>query len=505
MISVSTILLFTVLASLSPLATFLRLFQMKEWRMDRLAEHLRREGFASQLFGTMRLPLLALSLFGLLFYPHQALSVYVTSILTVLSMLQIGLNKQPVPVWTTKTILTGALSLALTVGLTWAGWERVPLLPILIAVLQPAVALLAWLLLLPVDRMLKRQVFAKAHAVRARMPEGSVVIGIAGSVGKTTTKELLRHVLQDLSPIATPQHVNTEMGVAQWLLQNEKWMLPGKPLIIEMGAYAKGEIALLCSVARPTIGVVTALGSDHLALFGSEEAIIEANAELVEALPADGHAFLNGDNEATRGLGGRARCPVALVGTHDGMGTVALDVEEKTDGLHFRLDNEPYRVPLHGRHHVTNVLLAVATAKFLGVTHERIRHLLQTFRPMQHTFNVLEENGVTILDDTYNISPLSMKAAMDWAAERKEKPKILLTSGLLELGKDEEAHLRELGAKASFFDRIIFTTDSGRATFAEAAGKEAELLDEDTKKIDQGGLLACVGRMPVSSIRRLLP
>lgn len=472
--------------------------------MDRLTEHLRREGIATQLFGSMRLPLLALSVIGLLFYPHVAVSLYITSILTVLSLLQIGLGKQPTPVWTSKTILTGAVSLALSACAAWFG-RHIPLVPVFVATFQPLMVFAAWLLLLPVDRILKRQIFDKARAVRSGMAKEAVVIGIAGSVGKTTTKELLKHVLQDLSPIATPAHVNTEMGVAQWLLQNEKWLGGNKPVIVEMGAYAKGEIALLCSVVKPTIGVVTAVGSDHLALFGSEEAILDANAELVESLPPDGHAFLNGDNEATRSMESRAHCPTALVGTHEGLHSVALDVEERTDGLHFRLDNEDYSVPLHGRHHVTNILLAIAVAKFLGVTHARIRELLTTFHPMQHTFNVLEENSITILDDTYNISPLSMKAAIDWAAQRKEKPKILLTSGLLELGDEEEKHLAELGKKASFFDRIVFTTESGRASFAKAAGKEAELLGEGTAKIDQGGLLVCVGRMPVSAIRHLLP
>lgn len=497
------ILVFTLLASLSPLLTFLRLFQMKEWRLDRLSEHLRREGFVSQLLGGYRPFLLLLSVFGLFLYKPDYLSLYVTSILTVLSMLQIGMRRQPMPTWTSKAMLTGLVSIILTCAITFAGAE-IPLVPILVAFFQPAVLLLAWAMLLPIDRRLKRNVFERARHVRARMSKDAIVIGIAGSVGKTTTKELLRHLLQDLSPLSTPQHVNTEMGVAQWLLHNEKNLKPSTPLIIEMGAYAKGEIALICSVVQPTIGVVTALGSDHLALFGSEEAIIDANAELIEALPVNGHAFLNGDNEATRSVEGRARCPSALVGTHEGMHAVALDVEEKTDGLHFRLDNEPYQVPLHGRHHVTNVLLAVSVAKFLGIAHGRIRELLQSFHPLSHTFNVLEESGVTILDDTYNISPLSMKAAIDWAANRRETTKTLLTSGLLELGEHEEAFLKDLGAKAAFFDRIVFTTDSGRAAFSRAAGKEVELLDDSTPKTD-GGLLVCVGRMPLSTIRRLLP
>jgi len=497
------ILAFTALGTLSPLATFLRLFQMKEWRWDRLTEHLRREGPVSQLFSNARLMLLALSVFGLFLFPHPLVSLYVSSLLACLSVLQIAVGKQPMPVWTTKALILGALSMGITMAAVWIA-PGVPLLPVLAVVLQPAIVLLAWALFLPIDRKMKEKVFAEASALRDGLLENAVVIGIAGSVGKTTTKELLKHLLQDLSPLSTPAHVNTEMGVAQWLLNNEK-LIPGKPLIIEMGAYAKGEIKLLCGIVRPTIGVVTALGSDHLALFGSEEAIIDANAELVESLPENGHAFLNGDNEATRSLASRMRCPAALVGTHEGDHMVALDIEERTDGLHFRLDNEDFAVPLHGRHHVTNVLLAVSVAAYLQVPLKRIQELLKTFHPLSHTFNVLEENSVTILDDTYNVSPLSFRAALDWAANRKETPKILLTSGLLELGRDEEKFLRELGRKAAFFDRVIFTTPKGKDVFETELGKKAELFSASTEKIAQGSLLACVGRMPISTIRHLLP
>jgi len=184
---------------------------------------------------------------------------------------------------------------------------------------------------------------------------------------------------------------------------------------------------------------------------------------------------------------------------------VALDIEEHTDGLRFRMNNEDYAVPLHGRHHITNILLAMSVASYLQVPHERIRELLKTFHPLQHTFNVLEENNVTILDDTYNVSPLSFRAALDWASNRKEKPKILLTSGLLELGENEAVFLRELGAKSAFFDRVIFTTAKGKDVFAEGRGKEVELFSDAIEKIEPGALLACVGRMPISTIRRLLP
>lgn len=492
------------LALLSPLCTFLRLFQIKEWRTDRLAEHLRREGYVSQLFSVPRLLVLGLGLVGIVLGAPGTFFLLLLEALALLSVIQLATRRQPMPVWTSKARIIGAIAVALSLGSLWIG-TGMPLLPVLIAVCQPAFALIAWLAFLPADRMMKARVFAAASALRDTMGTDAVVIGIAGSVGKTTTKELLGHLLQDLSPLVTPAHVNTEMGVAQWLLARKADIVPGKPLVIEMGAYAKGEIKLLAGVVRPTLGVMTALGSDHLALFGSEEAIVDANAELIEALPAHGHAFLNGDNEAARGLASRATCQTALVGTHEGDAWLALDITEGTDGLRFRTNDREFQVPLRGRHHVTNVLLAMSVAAYLQVPLARIRELLATFRPLRHTFNVLEENGVTILDDTYNVSPLSFRAALDWSAARPEETKVLLTSGLLELGKDEAAFLQDLGAKASFFDRVIFTTPSGKDAFEAAYGKTVELLSDAAATIEPGTLLACVGRMPISSIRRLLP
>ncbi len=502
-----------LLASISPLLTFTALFQQKEWRLDRLQEHLRHEGWFRQLEGFVR-PIVVL-LYGVLTFltiksaetpdfdgsgVGIAAGLFLLFILTffllaIVSGLQFILRKQRIPVWTSKSILVTGLAIIVSIAIATILILFLPIAFPVIVLVQPLSVFLAWLILKPIDTFLKHRVMNRARMLRSGM-KNVTVIGIAGSVGKTTTKELIKHLLQDKNPIATPAHVNTEMGVAQWLLKQH---VSSGLFIVEMGAYRKGEIALLCSIAQPTIGVVTALGSDHLALFGSEEAIVEANGELIESLPVDGHAFLNGENEGSRSLASKARCPVTRT-----PGVQGLKDNEK--GLSFSLNGMTYDVPLHGAHNITNVLLAIAVAKHLGIPPNRIQTLLCQFKPVAHTFNVRNERGVMLLDDSYNISPLSFHAALDWAANRAERPRVLLTSSLQETGPDEEKFLRELGTKAAgCIERVVFTTKREADVFEKAFGKPIEILGKDTLRTHAGSALLAVGRMPLSTIQKLLP
>jgi UDP-N-acetylmuramyl pentapeptide synthase len=517
-----------LIGSLSPLLTFARLFQMKEWRLDRLGEHLRREGWIRSLGGPIRAALIVLYAAFLAYGAYAVVRtsgggpsfIIVIGFLPLLPWLlgipvamtigQVALNKQRLPIWTAKSLLIVFTAVLINVVIAW--WcmfqIRVFLTP-LIPLLQPLVVCMAWLLWRPVDTLMKNRLLSKATARRATLKDATV-IGIVGSVGKTTTKELLKCVLQDLHPIATPDHVNTELGVASWLLKTitqddvRAWRAAPQQaiplLIVEMGAYRKGEIATLCRVAQPTIGVVTALGSDHLALFGSEEAIVDANAEILHALPKDGHAFFLSDNSASTGLKDRAPCAVTLAGSAD------ATVIHTDRGLTLESDGTRFAVALHGAHNAGNAMLAVAVARHMGIADERIRELLAGYRGSAHTFHLKKERGILVMDDTYNVSPLSFKAALDWAKDRDERPRVLLTSGLLETGADEKRFLKELGAAANkSAERVVFTTEAGRSAFAEGLGKDVELLSPSTPPVDDDGLLLCVGRMPQATLRRLLP
>ncbi len=515
--------LLTILGALSPLLTFAWLWQLKEWRSDRLLEHLRREGWVGQLWGKLRPLLVALYVCAVL-VPGVWMTFFVVLVVTgtqmilaTLTVAQFVMGRQRRPVMTRKAMTVTGTALLMTAGMAAASWAYFPLALPVIVLLQPLSVTLAWLVWKPIDGLLKRKIIARARTTREAHPD-SVVIGVTGSVGKTTTKELLACVLKDLQPLVTPAHVNSEIGVAQWLTDrlrvsgsetrdghSQPVTRDSKLLIVEMGAYKKGEIALMASYAKPTMGVVTHVGTQHIALFGSQEALFAAKSELVQSLPADGRAFLNGDNGLARRMVERSPCPVTIVGTGGRCDLEAFDIEETSTGIRFRAGDTVFDLPLHGTHNVTNALLAIAVGESLGVTLPRMRELLRTFVPLSGTFSVREEAGVQILDDTHNSSVASLKAAIAWARTRPEERKVLLATGLIEMGEMQAPAERELGAlAAAVFERTVVIDPQSARNFA-AGGRNVETLSGTTARAAPGSLLVCAGRMSAGTVRRLLP
>jgi UDP-N-acetylmuramoyl-tripeptide--D-alanyl-D-alanine ligase len=498
--------LLTVAASISPLATFAALWQIKEWRTDRLREHLRSEGILRQLFGIARPATIAM--FGIagslhIIPQHEWPSVTLAALLTV-AALQLILRRHPHPVWTKKAQALFITSMLLTfLAALTTNMYTLPLLPLL----QPFFLLVALLLWSPVDTLLKNRVMQRARTVRNGRPE-LTVIGITGSVGKTTTKELLAHILKEQNILFTPEHINTEMGVSQWFGQALLSHPEVEVVVVEMGAYRSGEIALLCSIVQPTLGVVSFIGRQHIGLFGSQESLCSAKAELLDALPKTGHAFMNADSSLCREIIAHAACPVTMVGTGGHADMEAFDIDETSHGLQFRIGDTACFVPMHGTHNITNILLAVAVAEHLGISRERIAERLRSYRPAQHTFSVREESGITILDDTHNTSPTSFKAAIAWAKIQPFEHKVLLTSGLMELGEEQDRAHAELGTLAAgIFHRVIFLNRKNARPFARGYGQSVELPRKGGKipSVQQDTLLVCVGRMPEHVIQSLLP
>jgi UDP-N-acetylmuramoyl-tripeptide--D-alanyl-D-alanine ligase len=497
-------------ASLSPLLTLAHLWQIKEWRVDRLREHLRSEGIVRQLFGVTR-PLTLLILLPLLLLHAVQQEIWVVGtlgILAAVTILQFALDRQPLPLRTAKAIAltTGALVITLVTALFAQGNSaEASVLLVLLPILQPIALGLSWAIFLPVDRLLKRRIMERARKLRESHHE-LIVIGITGSVGKTTTKELLWHLLRHENARATPAYVNTEMGVSQWLIRELKNSAPPRTLIVEMGAYRRGEIALLCELTRPTIGIITFIGTQHIALFKSQEALLEAKAELFDALPEDGVAILNSDSPLSDTLKHRAYCRTVTVSTGGPSTLQATDVEETATGVRFRVNSTMFSVPLHGTHNVTNILLAIAAAESLGLKRNDIAQSLTTFRPPEHTFAVRRNGTVTLLDDTHNASPSSFKAAIGWARTQPAEEKVLLTSGLIELGEAEDRTHTELGVESvNVFDRVIFVHPRHARSFSRGWGKDVELLRKNTPHASPNALLVCIGRMPEETLRRLLP
>jgi UDP-N-acetylmuramoyl-tripeptide--D-alanyl-D-alanine ligase len=202
----------------------------------------------------------------------------------------------------------------------------------------------------------------------------------------------------------------------------------------------------------------------------------------------------------------RGRGGVTLVGTGGVSDFEATDIEEVPTGISFRADGTRFVIPLHGTHNVSNALLAIAVARHLGMSLQAIAKRLLTFAPPSRTFQVRREHGVTILDDTHNSSAASFKAAIAWARNQPFSQKTLISSGLIELGEEQERTHMELGGVAApVFQRAIFLNARSGHEFAEGFGKPVEVFSKKTRHVPSGSLLVCVGRMAAKTIERLLP
>ncbi len=368
---------------------------------------------------------------------------------------------------------------------------------------SPLFVVLAWAVLLPEDSRRKKSLLQRATDLRASLPQ-LTVIGITGSVGKTTTKTLLAELLADRA-VATPAHVNTELGVAQWFLQ--AFASSSAPFaIVEMGAYRRGEISTLCHMLQPSIGAITYIGNQHTALFGSLEAVAQAKSELIASLPKTGTAVLNADCAPCLNIAERTAANVVTVGQQSPASLQAQNVTEEADGLYFQLSDARWFAPLHGKHNLTNVLIAIAICRLAGLADEEIQTRLAQFRTELDSFTVRSTRNVTVVDDTYNSSPMSVLAATHWAASQPHTHKVLVLAGLLEQGSFAKQVHEDIGREArQTFARVICLNKKFVPYISLGYGKDVEMISKKTVPVPAGTLLVCCGRMSEKTIDSLLP
>jgi UDP-N-acetylmuramoyl-tripeptide--D-alanyl-D-alanine ligase len=255
-----------------------------------------------------------------------------------------------------------------------------------------------------------------AHAVLERLP-GVTVVGITGSSGKTSTKDLVAQLLPPLGPtVAPPGSFNNELGHPYTVLLATPRT---RFLVLEYSARAPGQIAALCSVARPHVAVELNVGSAHIGEFGSPDVVARAKAELVAGLGADAVAVLNADDRRVRAMAAATAARVVLAGR-------AADADVRAEGvrldergrpsytLHAAGQHAAVRLPLFGEHSVANSLAAAAVAVELGLAVDEIAAALGEVRPLSPWRMQVSEraDGVTVINDAYNANPESMAAAL---------------------------------------------------------------------------------------------
>ena len=300
------------------------------------------------------------------------------------------------------------------------------------------------------------------------------VIGVTGSVGKTTTKEIIAAVLgQRYVTLKSPGNLNNEIGLPLTVLQMEE---RHERVVLEMGMYDLGEIAQLCRIAHPHVGVITNVGPVHLERLGTVERVAQAKAELVQALPADGVAVLNADDPMVSAMASQTRARVFRYGLLPDADLWADEIAgEGLEGIRFRFhyqgDVVHVRVPLLGRHSVHTALRATAVGLIEGLSWDEIVPGLQNVETQLRLMVVRGVNGATLLDDTYNASPASTLAALNLLADLEigHGRRIAVLGDMLELGSYEEEGHRIVGARVADVADILITVGQRARLIAEEA------------------------------------
>ena len=266
------------------------------------------------------------------------------------------------------------------------------------------------------------------------MPKSLIVIGITGSYGKTSVKEILAHLLTSKYKVCKTRGTdNTAIGVAKTILKNLNQS--HQLFVVEMGAYTKGEIKKICNLVKPSIGIITGITNQHLGLFGSLDNIIKAKYELIKSLPANGLAVFNANNPHTKKM--------------------ALETKHiKT--ISYYQPKATYITNLLGDYQQINIQAAVSVAKILKIPSSDIKLKLKTipvFKTMMTRKKAIKQS--VVIDDTYNANQQGFLAAIKHLDNLKNSHKVLITSGIIELGKSKQQVHQQI-AKKSFkvFDEI---------------------------------------------------
>lgn len=299
------------------------------------------------------------------------------------------------------------------------------------------------------------------------------VVAITGSVGKSTTKEMVAEVLSTrYRTLKSPGNLNNEIGLPLTILR----MTSGhQRAVLEMGFYVPGEIAFLCDIALPQIGVVTNIGTVHAERAGSQEAIARGKAELVQALPPapDGTAILNFDDPWVRQMEEKTKASVFFYGLSREANlwadnVVGLGLEGIRFRLHYQGETLHVRIPLIGRHSVHTALRAAAVGLVEGMNWQEILEGLNQGHTQLRLAAVRSQTGALLLDDTYNASPESMLAALTLLDELEGR-KVAVLGEMLELGPYERGGHEMVGLRAAQVANLLLTLGERAHMIAEAA------------------------------------
>lgn len=514
---------------------YIYLWQLKEYQVRRFLDHFRTAKGKQLLLNKINLLKLVLVV---VFFLHTATFFYLLLILYFIESLKAFLDiykkrlRRPAVTKKTAVLIFAAIFLEiLFILLLFLKIKTVFWFPfwfLIFDILAPLIFSLVVLVFQPPTVFLRNQIIKKAKKKRKKFKK-LLVVGITGSYGKTSTKEILVTILSErFNVLKTKEHQNSEIGISQCILNelNSKH----KIFIVEMGAYGRGGIKLLSNITKPKIGILTGVNEQHLALFGSQENIIKTKYELIESLPPTGTAIFNGVNLYCSKLYKKTKIKKRLCNGNLEKTVVAAilwpdiwaeDIKVEKEFVLFGVrakggDSADFKVNLLGRQNVENILLAACCAKELGMSLAEISQACLKIKPEQGAMKFLKKDGLTVLDASYSANSVGVIADLDYL-EIYQGKKMIVMPCLIELGKVSKEIHKKIGKRiGEVCDLAIITTKERFEEIKEGAifggmKKENILFIEKPKEIvtqlkefcRSGDVLLLEGRVPKGIIDSL--
>lgn len=441
----------------------LMMFQQNSYRPDRYGRWLKASADTTSAWRLSALVIFFMSLtsFGLEVAALPVIGLYACSHVAVLAS-----KKYKLPlVWTKRAIRIYVLAVLLTVAvvvavvalfaadMTVALCAKVSAIALLgCYCASHAIIVVANWLLTPVEKHINRRYYNDAARIIASMP-GLKIIGVTGSYGKTSTKHYLHRILSEqYDTLMTPGNFNTTLGVVRTIREHLKPY--NEVFVVEMGAKEVGDIKEICDLVHPSIGIVTAVGPQHLESFKTIKNIQNTKFELVDSLPSDGMAVINNDFEliADRPVDSVECIRYAVKNTGQALLT-ASDIKYGPTGTDFTaVAADGWTLDLHtrlvGECNISNLLAAVAVARHLGVSDANIRYAVGEINQVEHRLSIKRAPGGTVvIDDAYNSNPVGSAMALDVLSGMTDGRRIAVTPGMVELGEKTYELNRALGEK----------------------------------------------------------
>ena len=556
---------------------YLYLWQLKEYHIGRFLDHFRTEKGKQLIFNKLlilKIFLIPIFLCGFFLFSFKVLPPPVFSqnlififklfvgipflvlILYIFEAVHVSFGffqrKLKKPVWTLKTILLISVAVILEILFVFAlflylrdEWGQInftlgTFYLLLFDILTPVITSAIVLIFQPLAVLSRNQIIRKAKKKRAQFKD-LIVIGITGSYGKTSTKEFLATILSEkFKVLKTAKHQNSEVGVSLCILNDLK---PEHEIfIVEMGAYNRGGIKLLCDIIKPKIGVLTGINEQHMATFGSLENIIKAKYELIESLPRsesessllrglpeNGLAIFNGDNDYCYELYKKTKKPKKVYSLQSTISNLPVDLYTSSiavnrEFLSFKVidkngESAIFKANLLGEQNISNILASAVCAKELGMTLEEITKACQKIESWQGGVELKKGiNGLNIIDATYSANPDGVISHIDYLKIWPGK-KVIIMPCLIELGKVSKRIHKEIGKKiGEVCDLSIITTREHFQEIGEGATEKGlkgenilfienpkEIFEKIKNSFQAGDVALLESRVPSQLINLLIP